>query len=434
MPIWRPVRGAITRLDTTLASNDDIEDFLERERIVARQHTEGDTYWIEMAATGRRRRVAVLDDEGEIVPGASLADVVEKMDFEIRKLQIEIGGQVAWGDIDLGEVDVSADDIEGLPTASDEAIADVNANLDIDPDEAAEDLDEEGEVQAEPPSFEEGPMLIIADTSLAQVPGLAAQIEHPVAVFAHDGANVLLADVEMPRKMAFGQAPTFSITFSVDPAGLENPKLTVVQDNARLSWHWTYDKTDCRWVSANEQAAAFAEENLGAGAFVTRICANLPSTDPEALRRALVGAGSAAPRAFVSALGLPDEVADCLQELLEARQVPGATVFEPQAFKERIKSQVAYEVSGQGVVKPEMWEVVRKLYLDKRATLAGVAGAQAAVGAGLVGIGLRRLARGSGGRVATVLGSAAIGSAGARMLLSNFVDKAIEAEGLGEDF
>ena len=416
MPTWRPIRGAITRLDTSLASNDDIESFLERERIIARQHTEGDTYWIEMAATGRRRRVAVLDDEtGEIVPGASLADVVEKMDFEIRKLQIEIGGQVAWGDIDLGEVDVSFDDIEELPVSAD--------------DEAVEDLEDDEAEQAEPPSFEEGPMLIVARTSLSQLPGLAAQIERPVAAFAHDGANVMLADVEMPRKAAFGQAD-FSITFSADPAGLENPKLTVVQDGARLSWHWTYDKTDCRWVRDSQEASAFAEEHLGAGAFVTRICADLPNTDAAALRDALIGSGAAAPRAFVGALGLPEEVADCLQELLEARQVPGATVFEPRALKDRIKSTVAYEVAGQGVVKPEMWEVIRKLYLNNRRALAGVAGAQAAVGAGILGFGLRGLARSSGGRMATVLGSAVMGSAAARVLIANLVSKAIEDEGL----
>ncbi len=417
MSQWLPVRGAITRLDTSLASNEDIEAFLERERIIARRHAEDDTYWIELAVTGRRRRVAVLNEAGEVEPGHPLATVVEKMDFEIRKLQIEIGGQVAWGDIDLGEVDVTLDDIDDCPPA--------DAG-----EETAENLEKVDALQAEPPSFEEGPMLIVADTSLAQVPALAAQIEHPVAAFAHDGANVLLADVEMPVKAAFGQLPHYSMTFSVDPAGLENPKLTVVQDSSRLSWHWTYDKTDCDWVAANPQASAFAQEALGAGPFVTRICADLPGVDADAVRAALVGPGSQAPRAFPKALGLPEEVSDVLGELLEARQVPGATVFEPQRFKNRIKSQVAYEVSGQGLVHPGMWGVVRKVYLDNSRALAGVAGVQAAIGAGIVAFGARRIAKGTGGHVATAIGSAVIGSAGARMLVTRWVGKAMDAEGL----
>ena len=107
MPTWQPVRGAITRLDTTLASNQDIENFLERERIIARRHAEGDTYWIEMAVAGRRKRVAVLSDEGEVEKGESLADVIEKLDSEVRKLQIEIGGHVAWGNIEVSAIHLS---------------------------------------------------------------------------------------------------------------------------------------------------------------------------------------------------------------------------------------------------------------------------------------------------------------------------------------
>ena len=78
---------------------------------------------------------------------------------------------------------------------------------------------------------------------------------------------------------------------------------------------------------------------------------------------ALVGSGEHAPRAFAAALGLPEEVADCLDGLLEARQVPGATIFEPQTFPQRLRSQVAYEVAGEGMAKPELWEIFRKLYL-----------------------------------------------------------------------
>jgi len=61
MAIWRPVSGSITRLDPTLASVEQIEDFFAERRIIARGAVSGeDGYRVELAVTGRRRRVATL--------------------------------------------------------------------------------------------------------------------------------------------------------------------------------------------------------------------------------------------------------------------------------------------------------------------------------------------------------------------------------------
>ena len=113
MAIWRPVSGSITRLDPTLASVEQIEDFFAERRIIARGAASGeDGYRVELAVTGRRRRVATLTEDGEVAAGPSLSELVEMMDDALRKLQIDIGGVIAWGAIDLGEVDVEGDDVD----------------------------------------------------------------------------------------------------------------------------------------------------------------------------------------------------------------------------------------------------------------------------------------------------------------------------------
>lgn len=437
MPTWQPVRGAITRLDATLASNQDIENFLEREQIIARRHAEGDTYWIEMAVTGRRKRVAILGDEGDIEAGAPLDDVIEKLDSEVRKLQIEIGGRVAWGNIDLGEVDVTdedIDDIDDINEAEENVAAeeDLAANDDTEYEDAPHEDCEENFNEAELPTFAEGAMLVLSDTPLAEIPALAAHSEEPIATFKHSGANVLLSDVEIPFKKNLNSSNGFLVFLSVDPAGLENPKLAVIQDSARLSWHWTYDKTDCDWVARNEVASAFAAEHLGAGAFVERICADIECADSEALFEALVGSGERAPRAFATALGLPEEVADCLDGLLEARQVPEATVFESQTFPQRLRSQVAYEVAGEGAAKPEIWKIFRKVYLDNPKATIAFGAIQAVVGSGIFAWGVRSIRSARPHPVITAFGAATVGSAVARLTMAHWLSAALDSEGLSE--
>ena len=91
MAIWRPVSGSITRLDPTLASVEQIEDFFAERRIIARGAVSGeDGYRVELAVTGRRRRVATLTEDGEVAAGPSLSELVETMDDALRKLQIDI--------------------------------------------------------------------------------------------------------------------------------------------------------------------------------------------------------------------------------------------------------------------------------------------------------------------------------------------------------
>lgn len=76
MVTWRPVSGDILRLDPALASVNDIENFLAERRIPGRGAAAGeDGYRLELAVTGRRRRIAVLDDDGAAAPGPTLAEL-----------------------------------------------------------------------------------------------------------------------------------------------------------------------------------------------------------------------------------------------------------------------------------------------------------------------------------------------------------------------
>ena len=185
-------------------------------------------------------------------------------------------------------------------------------------------------------------------------------------------------------------------------------------------------------MALNETASAFAAEYLGAGAFVGRICADIECVDPEALHAALVGSGEHAPRAFAVALGLPEEVADCLDGLLEARQVPEVTVFEPQTLPQRLRSQVAYEVAGEGMAKPELWEVFRKVYLDYPKATIAVGAFQAIVGSGIFAWGLRSIRSARPHPLIAAFGAATVGSAVARLTIAHWLSSALDSEGLSE--
>ena len=409
MVTWRPVTGEIIRFDRSLATIESFEEYFANHRIIARAHDGGESYQIELAITGRRRRVACLDEEGNIAPGPSLAELVESMDKELRKVQIEIGGHVAWGNIDLGEVDVTWDDVDSIEESSEP------------------EVDDEG-IEGDYPDVLDGPMLLISDLSFAELPRYAAQTGSPIAAFELGKANVILADRAMPRRKAHA-SPLFVILLSMDPGGLENPILAVRQEGSRQVWNWDYQLEDVAWVAQNDVAKELAHEELGEGAFVKRVCSDLPETDRDLLRAALLGDPTEAGRNISKALHLPVEVGDCLEGLLEARLIPGAVVFEPKPFTERIQTTVAYEVAGHGRATPTFWKLYRKLYLEHPLFMEAVASAQAGLGVILFAAGVKKWNRPSGKILAGIGGALAVNS-GTRILTTQWVQAALEYEGL----
>ncbi|MDK6630081.1 hypothetical protein, partial [Actinotignum timonense] len=57
---WRPVRGEVQRLDQSLTSPAQLEEFFAREGVVVRGDHDGDIFRFEIAVTGKRRRVATI--------------------------------------------------------------------------------------------------------------------------------------------------------------------------------------------------------------------------------------------------------------------------------------------------------------------------------------------------------------------------------------
>lgn len=430
MVTWRPVNGDILRLDPALASVNDIENFLAERRIPGRGAAAGDDgYRLELAVTGRRRRIAVLDDDGAASPGPTLAEFVEEMDGALRKLQIDMGGIIAWGDIDLGEVDVEGDDVD---VASLQALERQAADEAC--DGAAEDACEEagGEAGDETgddiPEFK-GPMLIVSDIALAEMPGLAAANRRSLAVFRMEGACAVAMELDGTEDARRAGKPGFAIALSTDPSGLDAPVLSVRCRGPRLVWRWDDELEPVPWAKADAAASDFVARELGSGAISQRIAQTVTAVDAARIEEALHADPHAAPAMLVAALGLPQEIADFLSGLLSATAIPGAIVFEPKPLPQRIQTSVAYGSVGESKSKTGYWQAYRRLFVDRPRVTEIVSSIQAGVGSVLFAGGLRSWRR-TGGKVAAAVGGALVVNAAARILTMQWIQTALETEGL----
>ena len=430
MVTWRPVSGDILRLDPALASVNDIENFLAERRIPGRGAAAGDDgYRLELAVTGRRRRIAVLDDDGAASPGPTLAEFVEEMDGALRKLQIDMGGIIAWGDIDLGEVDVEGDDVDVASLQALERQAADEAR-----DGAAEDACEEagGEAGDETgddiPEFK-GPMLIVSDIALAEMPGLAAANRRSLAVFRMEGACAVAMELDGTEDARRAGKPGFAIALSTDPSGLDAPVLSVRCRGPRLVWRWDDELEPVPWAKADAAASDFVARELGSGAISQRIAQTVTAVDAARIEEALHADPDAAPAMLVSALGLPREIADFLSGLLSATAIPGAIVFEPKPLPQRIQTSVAYGSVGESKSKTGYWQAYRRLFVDRPRVTEIVSSIQAGVGSVLFAGGLRSWRR-TGGKVAAAIGGALVVNAAARILTMQWIQTALETEGL----
>ncbi|MGJ9464049.1 hypothetical protein ACRQDN_07960 [Actinotignum sp. GS-2025e] len=487
---WRPVRGEVQRLDQSLTSPAQLEEFFAREGVVVRGDHDGDIFRFEIAVTGKRRRVATIrsvleaaesggasgtpapageenaehsgsgaeseagagadtgastrEEEPGIVPGLNLVDFAQKMDHELRKIHIEVDGYVVYPNIDLGEVDVTEADLAYADAhlqhddAAAHAAEPAAANPIVEEPQAFAPVSDspllpgdEGKI----PTMHDGPMVAISDVPFARVPGLAARIKKPVAVFAHGNANVMVADVPLARDAEIGRRPGFVIVLSTAGAApsWRNPVLVIRQNSGITYWKWLDTLQDLPHVEANSAAAAFSREELGAGARVRRILDDFPEVDAGDLTEALTAPVSEAVPRFLEVLGLPAAVGEVLRGAREAADIPAdipeATVFTPQAFPERMKASLAYEVSGYGSAPAGMWKVYRRLYLDHPRLLEIISSAQAGLGLAMVIAGARRWNK-RGYRALTIAGGALGANALVRILTTQWLNAALEAEGL----
>lgn len=423
MTSWRPVNGSVLRLDPSLASVADIEKFFTDRKIIARGAETGeDVYELELVATGRRKRVATLNDDGEVIPGKSLAELVEELDTELRKLQIDLGGVIAWGDLDLGEVDVAGDDLDTALRAS--ALAD-----EVDREREEELESDELEEDKEPFEYSAGPILVVSDIALADMPGLAAHVKKPLSVLRMGGMSAVMGEAESGNSSGLDLKTSFSLVVSTDAAGLDKPVVSLRRHNWRLTWTFNDVLSPLPWVQENDNAAEFAATYLGAGALAHRVARKIPDVDVEELRSALEGDPDEAPRLLVRALHLPGEVGDFLNGFLSAEAIPEVVVFEPRPLGRRIQTSVAYELVGEGNSRTGMWQAYRKVFVDRPRLTGAVAFVQAGIGTALFAGGLHSW-RETRGKIATIVGAVTVINAGTRMLTTQWLQMALRKEGL----
>lgn len=432
MPSWRPVFGDIQRLDVALASVAQIEEFFAERRIVARGvEVSEDTYRVELAVTGRRRRVATCDDSGAIVPGPSLSEVVDSLDVAVRKLQIDIGGVVVTRGADFGEVDVADDDIRlyDAGASGSSELTGVSADVSEELNELSDsDVVDTGDVL----EYGAGPMLVVSDIPLADMPGLAAHVKKPLTVLRRGSVTAVLGepDAGSGEPTSVNVKASFSVIIAADPEGHGAPVVSLKSHGWRLTWAWGNGLTELPWVVDSPEAHEFATHNLGAGALASRIARKIPGADAAKIREVLDGPTEGAAEAIVETMSLPEGVGAAVAGKIAFSEIPGAVVFEPRPLGKRLQTSVAYELVGEGNSKTGLWELYRRAFVDHPVATEVIASLQASAGGVAVVRGIK--AKSLGGKIAVIIGGALIANATTRVLTTQWLAAALRTEGLSE--
>lgn len=389
MTMWRPLSGTILGLDHDLFNREVFDEFFESERVLGRfvEHDE-DHFDLELAVTGRKRRVALLDDSGVVIPGMPLSEFVTAMNEAFRKAQISIGGEIRYGEIDLGAVDIDPEDDDlVLKELADGTLSLVSAET---PDEAEAEGDSSSEKAEEAVEEEElpaNPMLVISDLALAEVPAVAAASRAAIAVFPHYNTRALVASKNVDVKKAVFPKPVFVLTLTMVEG---KPVLSVQIDNKKpMVWDWSGEHDVLDWMVDEQAAMDFAEEHLGAGAVARTCVLDIENASAVDVRQALLATPKLGPAFFVQAMKLPPEVTDVLYGQLPVSKLPDAQVFESTSFAQTLRETVALEISGQGVAAPGLWRAYRKAYLDHPALMNAVASVQAGIGGTIFAMSLK---------------------------------------------
>ncbi|MDO5724064.1 MAG: hypothetical protein Q4P33_06680 [Flaviflexus sp.] len=415
MTMWRPVTGEIYRLDPHLFTPEIFQEFFATQRVLGRARAVDEHFELEIAVTGRRRRIAVLDDEGSVIPGMPLAELVDQMDAAFRKSQIALGSEIRYGDLDLGEVDIDVDDDVDILTRLAE-----QPSLQVASAQTPEDEDDEDEEEVD-----EAPVLILSDMVLAEVPALASSAKVSLAVMPHGHLRAAVASSGVDVRKRIFPRPVFLLTLTTQ--GPEGPKLVINVDNHRpVTWLWKEGQLPLLdWMEEEEAAREFADEQLGAGAVARRAILETEQASAAGVRRALLEGPHMGPAFFIQAMGLPPEIVDILEGRLGVDGLPGAEVFGSSSFRETMRDVIALEISGHGVAGPKMWKYYRKLYLDHPALMNAVASTQAAVG-GTVFAGALRSGRGKASKWVAGIGAFLMVNAVSRVLTTQWIQEAMQ--------
>ncbi|MDP9806211.1 hypothetical protein J2S70_000793 [Trueperella bonasi] len=396
MASWRTVHGRIHKLDRWLVSDADVQAFFEEERILGRGSGDGEGgFDFEVAIAGRRRRVATLDDSGTVFRGRSVHDLVELMRDRLRKVEVELDGEVAHGPIDLGSVDISND---FLLEEADEGASD-GEQAEAAGQEAGADHDDELDEALE----REGPMMVVVDLPLSEVPSLVASDGEPVAVSKLGDALVITAERSLPGVRKLFPRPSYQIVLCAE-RGRENPALYVRRDNQKLTWNWEGELPIFPWIEPGSEGHEFVVDETGAGAVARKAVADVIDARFADIRSALQVSAPNGVRALVQALNLPEEIADVLEGVKDLDAIPNSRLFRPGSAGSAFEDRIAYEIAGEGFVEPEVMGAYRKIYLERPWAVAIASAVQTAIAGGMLANGFTRAGRGQKWKMRTALG------------------------------
>lgn len=405
MTSWRSVRGHIDILDAYLTTPEIIEEFFADQKILGRGMPVENGYDFEVAISGRRRRVAMLDDAGTVIRGLSVTDLLVDMQEKLRKVAVELDGEAVHGPIDLGAVDVDDD-------------------LDIEPEQDIHDVDA-GVSGAKLPDFDSGSMMLITDMSMSEVPPLANTQGAPIMVSKFGNLRVLVSEQPLNGYRKVFPRPNYMMALAASTSDHDRPMLAVRRDGIRMVWDWSGEMPLFAWIVQGSPAHDFVIDELGAGAVARLAIADLMNVTFAHMRRALLETPERAVYTFLATLGLPREIADVLTGRGSLSAVPAAHVVSPEDWT--FAETLAWEFAGEGVVEPSIMRAVQKIYLDRPWLVAMGSVAQSAIAGALLATAYNRHRRGIGGTALAAVGAGVLMSAftriGTTTYMRNIVDR-----------
>ena len=427
MTSWRSIRGSVTLLDPSLITEDDVQKFFADNSIIGRGGISRENpakFDFELAISGRKRRVATIDEVGDVFRGHDVQVVARMLHDELRKVEVVLDDEVILhGPIDIGAVDI---DDEVVPVDPEPQVEGESGNETAGSEGGAENEDSDViDVPEAEQEYEQllpdAPLAFLTDLATSELPMMAKLENETIASIKCGELRLVVAERPMRITRRTFPAPEFYLGIS---AGTEedSPRVLVHRGSRDMEWDWTGELPLLSWTAENPVAREFADGELGAAAVARLAVADLIDASFADVRAALLADPAEGPRKLANVLGMPPVVADVLEGKAEIRDIPDVRIFEPQGSAAAFEETLAWEVAGEGVVEPKVAKVYRELYLRRPWLVSMVAAAQAAGGGALIAHALSPRT-GKGRSVwGAVLGSVIVGNALSRIATTQYVD------------
>ncbi|WP_353066054.1 hypothetical protein [Arcanobacterium hippocoleae] len=454
MVSWRTVTGKIELLDPQLTSPAQIQEFFAAERLLGRGDfitADGDidgaaedaprVFHFELAMAGRRRRVATLDEEGEVILGHTTTEVLESLSRSLRKVAIEIDGKTIHGPLDIGAVGVAEADLlmADLPNAdAGDAPKPAAADAPADPANQENEIPPVADPQGAPlitgaqaPTMAAGPTLLVGDFPVSELPFLANSEDAKLLNFKLGSLQAITLGKSLQRTRRIFPRPELVIELSLGKSDFISPTLVVLRNSRRFVWEWKGELPCFSWFEDAEKGIRFVRDELGAGAIARAAVADIVDTSFEEVRQALLATPATGARKFAELLGVPVSALLFLGGNIDIAtahaRIPNSRVFQPGSRHETFRQTIAWEVAGEGIVDSDLAGVYRWMYLKRPWLVSLVAAGQAAVGGALISA---ALLGGRKSKLVAGIGGVLILNAASRIVTTEYVQNAIARNNL----